>query len=146
MAASLLGNLTPSWSQWFGLKPGPDCSPAEAEALAPVLEKAAKTIQDHFDRSNFAVEIHQCYQDLVIGGTASLCFEENEPGSFSAFRFSAIPLSDVYLEEGVSGYLDGTYRVLSLTLAQLLDRYPLAELPQRVMKEGYKDPQKRFKM
>ena len=145
LAASLLGNLTPSWSQWFGLKPGPDLSPEEAEALAPVLEDAAKTIQDHFDRSNFAVEIHQCYLDLIIGGTASLCFEENDPGSFSAFRFNAIPLSDVYLEEGVSGYLDGTYRSLPLTLAQILERYPLAELPPRVLKEGHKDPQKRFR-
>lgn len=27
LSASLLGHLTPSWSQWFGLKPGPDLSP-----------------------------------------------------------------------------------------------------------------------
>lgn len=146
LAASMLGNLTPSWSQWFGLKPGPDLTPQEAEALAPILEKAARTIQDHFDRSNFAVEIHQCYLDLVIGGTASLCFEENEPGGFSAFRFNAVPLSDVYLEEGVSGYLDGTYRALSLTLAQIMERYPLADLPAKVLKDGHKDPQSRFKV
>ncbi len=31
-------------------------SVSEAQNLAPILEKAAKTIQDHFDRSNFAVE------------------------------------------------------------------------------------------
>lgn len=146
LAASLLGNLTPSWSQWFGLKPGPDLSPQEAEALAPVLEKAAKTIQDHFDRSNFAVEIHQCYLDLIIGGTASLCFEENEPGSFSAFRFSAIPLRHIALEEGVNGFLDGSYRTLLLTHAQIMERYPLADLPNKVLKEAQKDPQKQFKI
>jgi len=146
LAASLLGNLTPSWSQWFGLKPGPDLSPAEAEALAPVLEKAARTIQDHFDRSNFAVEIHQCYLDLIIGGTASLCFEENDPGSFSAFRFHAIPLSDIYLEEGVSGVLDGTFRQMAMTLAHIRARYPLAELPVKMIREGEKEPQRRFKV
>jgi hypothetical protein len=32
LAASLLGNLTPPWSQWFGLRPGPDLSPAQAGA------------------------------------------------------------------------------------------------------------------
>lgn len=133
LAASLLGNLTPSWSQWFGLKPGPDLSPEEAEALAPVLEKAAKTIQDHFDRSNFAVEIHQCYLDLIIGGTASLCFEENDPGSFSAFRFNAIPLRHIALEEGTNGYLDGSYRTLLLTHAQIMERYPLAELSNKFL-------------
>src|SRR6185436_16591545 len=72
LAASLLGNLTPPWSQWFGLRPGPDLSPAQAEALAPVLEKAGQTIQAHIDRSNFVVEIHQCYLDLIVGGTAAL--------------------------------------------------------------------------
>ena len=146
LAASMLGNLTPTWSQWFGLKPGPDLSPREAEILAPVLEKAGKTLQDHFDRSNFAVEIHQCYLDLIVGGTASLFFEEAEPGSFSAFRFSSAPLTQVVLEEGESGYLDGTFRRLALTLAQIRDRYPLAEIPADIMKKGTKDTQLRFKV
>ncbi len=144
LAASLLGNLTPTWSQWFGLKPGPDLSPAEADALAPVLEQAAKTIQAHFDRSNFAVEIHQCYLDLVVGGTASLSFEENEPGGHSAFRFSAVPLKQIVLEEGISGYLDGSFRVVPLTAAQILDRYAGVALPPSVLKTASKDPQARF--
>ncbi len=146
LAASLLGNLTPSWSQWFGLKPGPDLSAAEAEKLAPVLEKAAKTIQDHFDRSNFAVEIHQCYLDLVVGGTASLYFEEADPGGFSAFRFSAVPLTHVTLEEGESGYLDTAYRQLEMTFDQLTARYPFAELPEKLLREATKDAQTRFKV
>lgn len=146
LAASLLANLTPSWSQWFGLKPGPDLSDSEAEKLAPVLERAARTIQDHFDRSNFAVEIHQCYLDLIVGGTASLFFEENEPGAFSAFRFSAVPLSQIVLEEGESGYLDGAYRTLDLTVEQMRERYPLAELPTDLIRKSQRDPQERFKV
>ncbi len=146
LAASLLGNLTPPWSQWFGLKPGPDLGPEQSEALAPVLEKAARTIQDHFDRSNFSVEIHQCFLDLCVGGTASLFFEEAEPGGFSAFRFSAAPLSDVVLEEGESGILDGTFRDLELTLAQLRSRYPYADLPPQMIRDGTKDPQKKFQV
>ena len=146
LAASLLGNLTPTWSQWFGLKPGPDLSKAEAEALAPLLEEAAKTLQAHFDRSNFAVEIHQCYLDLIVGGTARLYFEEAEPGGFSAFKFTAVPLSHVVLEEGVNGYLDGTFRKLSLTLAQLKACYPGAVIPPAFEKDGTKDPQARFRI
>ncbi len=146
LAASLLGNLTPSWSQWFGLKPGPDLSPQEAEALAPVLEKAAKTLQAHFDRSNFAVEIHQSYLDLVVGGTASLNFEETEPGAPSAFRFTSTPLSQVALEEGISGYLDGTFRALELTLDQINARYPFANLPDKIIRSATSNPQARFKI
>ncbi|MCL4679156.1 MAG: phage tail protein [Alphaproteobacteria bacterium] len=144
LASSLLANLTPAWSQWFGLKPGPDLSPAEAAALAPVLEKAAKTIQSHFDRSNFTVEIHQCYLDMVVGGTASLSFEEAEPGGFSAFKFSCLPLSQVVLEEGPDGRLEGAYRRIPLTLDQILDRYPYAEIPANMLEVASRDPQTRF--
>ncbi len=146
LAASLLGNLTPPWSQWFGLKPGPDLSGKEAAALAPVLEQAAKTIQAHFDRSNFIVEMHQCYLDLIVGGTAALAIEENEPGEFSAFKFTAVPLTDIVLEEDENGFLKGSFRTLSLTLAQLRGRYPLASLPEQVMREGNKDGQMRFEV
>ena len=146
LAASMLGNLTPIWSQWFGLKPGPDLSPEEADKLAPILEKAAKTIQDHFDRSNFAVEIHQCYLDLIVGGTASLYFEEAQTGSFSAFKFKSIPLSHIVVDEGESGYLDTTYRTLSLTLSQINNRYPQAILPAKLLKEGSKDEMARYEV
>ncbi len=144
LAASLLGNLTPTWSQWFGLKPGPDLSPEEADALAPVLEQAAKTLQSHFDRSNFAVEIHQCYLDLVVGGTAAISFEESDVGEFSAFRFSAVPLKSIALEEGASGYLDGAFRTIPMTFDMLTDRYPEAQIPSDVIKRAVADPQTRF--
>ena len=121
-------------------------SPVEAERLAPVLEKAAKTIQDHFDRSNFAVEIHQCYLDLIVGGTASLVFEEAEPGGFSAFKFAATPLTHVTLEEGESGYLDGAFREMHMTLSQIKSRYPDVELTGDMLKRAAQDPQSRFKV
>ncbi len=53
-----------------------------------MLEKAGQTIQAHFDRSNFIVEIHQAYLDLIVGGTAALYLDEAEPGGFTALRFS----------------------------------------------------------
>jgi hypothetical protein len=144
LAASLLGHLTPPWTQWFGFKPGPDLSPEESQALSPILEESAKTIQAHFDRSNFSVEMHQCFLDLVVGGTAALYFEESEPGAFSAFKFSSVPLSDIVLEEGENGFLDGSFRQMKLTLAQIRERYSLAEIPSDIAREGDRDPQARF--
>jgi hypothetical protein len=146
LAASMLGNLMPPWTQWFGLKPGPDLTPAQAEALAPVLEKAARTLQAHFDRSNFMVEIHQCFLDLIVGGTACLFIEQGEPGDFSTLRFTAVPLSGIILEEGIDGTLDGGFRILKLTLAQMRARYPRAVLPDRLIAAGTKDSQLRFEL
>lgn len=143
LGASLLGNLMPPWTQWFGLKPGPDLTAAEAESLAPVLEKAARTIQAHLDRSNFIVEIHQCFLDLIVGGTAALYVEEAEPGAFSALKFTAIPLNQIVLEEGGDGFLNGSFREVSLTLEQLKSRYPRAALPDSILRQGERDPQYR---
>lgn len=127
LAASLLAHLMPPWSRWFGLAPGPDLEPDTAAALTPALEQAADVLHGHLDRSNFAVEMHQCFLDLVVGGTASLLVEAAPPGTGSAFTFAAVPLSQVALTAGADGRLDSTYRRLSLTRRALADRFgPLA--------------------
>lgn len=141
LASSLLANLTPPWSSWFGLKPGPELSSAEAESLAPVLEGAARVMQAHFDRSNFAVEMHQAFLDLVTAGTGSLLFEEAGIGQMSAFKFSALPLSTVTLEENPStGRLERVFRESEMTLSQIQARFPRAALPASMLRE--RDPQK----
>ncbi len=136
LAASLLAQLTPPWSRWFGLAAGPEIPEAEADAAADVLNRAATVLQSHFDRSNFAVEIHQCYLDVVTGGTASLLFEEAPAGHRSAFRFTAVPLSQAVLDEGPDGRLDTTFRRSSLTVEQLRSRFPDATLPREIARRG----------
>jgi hypothetical protein len=144
LAASLLSELTPPWAQWFGLTAGADLTPEERQAVAAGLDKVGAVLQSHFDRSNFAVEMHQCYLDVVTGGTASLLFEEAPPGEPSAFRFTAVPLGQVVLEEGADGRLDTTFRRSELTLAALQARFPAAQLPETMVKRAEEDPDLRF--
>ena len=145
LAASLLGNLTPPWSQWFGFQPGPDMSPQDAELIAPALEKAAVLLQSHLDRSNFTTEIHQAFLDLVTGGTATILFEEALPGGYSAFRFKAIPLSQTSLDEGSrTGRLDTTYREVGMTLSDIQSRFADVEIPINILQKGMKDPKTTF--
>lgn len=144
LSASLLGHLTPPMTQWFSLKPGPELTEQEAEKIAPVLEDIARKIQSHFDRSNFVVEMHQCFLDLAVGGTSTLYFEETDIGEYSAFKFSNVPLQDIVLEEGAKGFLDTSFRMLSLSLSEILSRYPDAELPHYLLKKGEEDTQEKF--
>ena len=95
LAASLLSELTPPWGRWFDFKPGREAPEESHDAMADVLGHSAAVLQGQFDRSNFAVEMHQCYLDLVTAGTACLMFEEAPIGETSAFRFSAVPLAEV---------------------------------------------------
>jgi len=101
LAASLLAELTPPWSRWFGLAPSRSLE-GDAEAAA-ALEETAETLQGHLDRSNFALEMHQAFLDLVIAGTGILLVEEAPLGEASALRFTAVPLREAVLEEGASG-------------------------------------------
>ncbi len=139
LAASLLSELTPPWVRWVELKPGPEATVDEAAAISPALDRVSATLQSHFDRSNFAVEIHQCYLDLVTAGTACLLFEEAPVGEASAFRFTAVPIHDVLMQEGATGRLDRVWRRVQLTPEQFVERYghpptaePGAEAPKKI--------------
>jgi len=136
LAASLLAELTPPWSRWFGLAPS---RPADDPALAAALEDASATLQRHFDRSNFTVEMHQAFLDLVIVGTGVLLVEEAPLGEPSAFRFTAVPLPTAVLEEGPDGRLTTIFRRSALSAAALRERFPRAELPPEILRDAEQD-------
>jgi hypothetical protein len=128
LAASLLAELAPPWSRWFDLAPVRD---NEDPAIARSLSAVAETLQAHLDRSNFALELHQAFLDLVVAGTAVISIEEAPPGDASALRFRAVPLREAVLEEGAGGRLDTVFRGLRLTEDEIRARWPQAELPRR---------------
>ena len=134
LAASLLARLTPPWSRWFGLAAGRDLAPDEQQKVGPELEAIAETLQMHFDRSNFAVEIHQCYLDLAAAGTACLLFEEAPLGADSAFRFTAVPLAEAWLEESAQGRLETVFRRTALRGEEFRKRFPKATLDADTMR------------
>ena len=144
LAASMLAQLTPPWSRWFGLAPGRDLLPEERDFVTPELEKIGATLQSHFDRSNFAIEIHQCYLDLVTAGTACLLFEEAPPGASSAFQFTAVPLGQVVFEEDAYGRLTSTFRRSEMSLTQFRSRFASANIPEDVLRRADKDPDYRL--
>jgi hypothetical protein len=143
LAASLVAQLTPPWSRWFGLAGGSGLSEEERSALGEPLEHVASILQTHFDRSNFNIEIHQAFLDLVTVGTTSILFEEAAPGEPSAFRFTAVPLGQVAFEERNDGCLDTTFRRTELTRAELRARFPKATLPDSIESVGKTDSETR---
>lgn len=128
LAASLLGELTPPWGEWFALSAGSEAS-AEASADAgPALERVTGIVRRHFEHSNFAIEMHQCFLDLVTVGSACLMFEEASAGDASAFHFTAIPLTQIAFEESPNGRLDTTYRRSELDHKDLRARFPESQV------------------
>ncbi|WP_420549045.1 portal protein [Curvivirga sp.] len=144
LASSIMAELTPAWSSWFQLIPGSEI-PEETKAdTEQALQQLSQTIQGHFDRSNFIVELHQCYLDLVTVGTACLLFEEAPLGEASAFKFTAVPLGEVVMEEGGKGRLDIVYRKSTLNETQLQSRFPNVSLPEELVINDENLDQKTF--
>lgn len=146
LAASLLAELTPPWSQWFGFRPGHDVPVEDRLTLSGWLEEMAARVRGHFDRSNFAVEIHQCFLDLVTVGTATLLFQEAPLGEAAAFRFTAVPTAEIYVDGDQNGQIRQIYRVSTLTPASLGSRYPDARLPSWIAEEGGCRPEQRLEV
>jgi hypothetical protein len=150
LAASLLAELAPPWSRWFALAPARGLPDATQRRLATTLADAAEVLQGHLDRSNFALELHQAFLDLVVAGTGLVLVEEAPPGEASALRFRAVPLREAVLEEGASGRLDTVFRSLRLTAGEIRARWPNAALPParrgeeeaklRVVEAAWPDP------
>ncbi len=130
LASSLLGELTPPWGQWFSFSPGAEASPEAGREASAALQKIGDTVRGHFERSNFAVEMHQCFLDLVTAGTACLLFEEAPMGRATAFRFTAVPLNQVAFEEGPDGKLDTTFRRSALEPEAFRSKFPNVSLPE----------------
>ena len=146
LASSLLSELTPPWAKWFGLKAGAELSPSEKSHVATVLEKSTEILQQNFEHSNFAVEIHQCYLDLVTAGTACLMFEEAPLGESTAFRFYAVPLREIALEESADGKLDRTFRCSQITPEGIRTRFPVADLPEKYLERSKQDKNYQLKL
>ena len=146
LAASLLAELTPPWSQWFGFRPGHDVDSDGRAALAGYLEDIAERVRGHFERSTFAVEIHQCFLDLVTVGTATLLFQEAPVGEPSAFRFCAVPAAEMFIDGDQNGQIRSHYRATSLTLAAIRGKYPDARLPEWLVDDGEANPERRHEI
>jgi hypothetical protein len=144
LAASLLAELTPPWSQWFSFRPGHDVPEDQRVPLSGRLESLAARVRGHFDRSNLAVEIHQCFLDLATIGTATLMFQEAPIGEASAFRFAAVPAAEMLVDGDQNGQIRHHFRTSSLTLPSLRGRYPEATLPAWAIEECERDPERRL--
>lgn len=146
LASSLLAELTPAWAKWFGLKAGNELTPTEKAQVAPVLEKTTDIMLQNFEHSNFAVEIHQCYLDLVTAGTACLMFEEAQIGEATAFRFYAVPLREIAIEESASGKIDTTFRCSKINLNGIRERFPECEMPKEFIEKCEENPDYKVRM
>lgn len=146
LAASLLAELAPPWSRWFEIVAGNDVDDATRSVLAPELERATRTLEAHFARSELYVELHQCLLDLVTAGTATLLVREAPVGAPAALRFTAVPLAEMFVLGDGDGRITRQFRRTFTTLARLRRRFPETGLPPELARALEEEPGRRVEL
>ena len=99
-AARIQSAHTPPWRQWMNFVAGTDTPKDDREALNKKLEEATDIFFSHLDESDYSNQSTESDQDLAIS-TGALFFEEgNELEGEPLFKFTSIPLAQLYLEAG----------------------------------------------
>ncbi len=151
LASSLSSALTPTWGRWFSADLLIPEDQQDKETLNKLnneisSEKIEKTLSSHFLYSNFSLEIHQAYLDLVVAGTAVMMFEENDPGESSAFSFRTLPLKDVVLEENSKGLINNLYYACEFSYDQLREQWRDYVIDDDLKEKCLQDPSLRFSL
>ncbi len=106
-ANTMVATVFPSWMHWVELAPGGAIPKNNVpHEIVQGLQEATEVFFDFLDNSNFSTVINESALDLQVG-TASLQFDEGD--NEKPFRFSAIPLSAIEIEEGPDGSIETTW-------------------------------------
>lgn len=100
------------------------------------LQKCTELLDNAIDRSNFSLEIHELYFDLVVFGTGCLFIEYNENG----LHYSSRHISELAISSNDRNQIDTVYRCFKLTARQIAQKFPDAALPDRVKKDLENEP------
>ena len=151
LANSLVAGLTPPWSPFYLLKPGPLAPEEDRDKMTQELSKLTKTLFLYLNLSNFTQEIQPSYLDAIIS-TGAFTIEENKEKK--GFTFRNIPLSELSFME-IDGEFNHVFRKYQITGQQILDKYGpdsrknmFTQMPDGpdILKDLQEDPQKKHKV
>jgi len=140
-ASNLQAGMTPPMKRFVTLTPGPQLK-GDTE-LKDGLKNITEVMFSALHNSNFDTQIAESYLDLAVGTGALLAF----PGTAeSPFRFTSVPLSQLYLEEGAHGRIDTAFRMFQMAGRVIEDQWDDAKLPKDLADMIKEDPDKRVKL
>jgi len=138
------GSLVPAWQQWFELAPGEELPDEKKEPLKVELEQDSKVVAAHINHSNFSTEITPSFIDLGIG-TGALLVEESDfkqAATGSAFKFTNIPLAELYPEKPPRGAIESAWRQFKIAPMHIKRIWPQAQLSSDMKKQIETNPTK----
>lgn len=138
-ASRIQGSLMPTWQQWMNLAAGDDIPEDEKEEVDKALKQATDTFFSNLNHSNFDTEITPSLVDLGIG-TGCILVEENDFDESSAFKFTNIPLAELYIEKPARGAVKNVWRKQKVEAISMKTTWPDMAVDRDLEKIIAKDP------
>jgi len=144
-AARIQSAHTPPWQQWMDFVAGTDTPKEERKNLDKKLEEATEIFFNHLNQSDYSNQSNESDQDLAVS-TGALFFEEgNELEGEPLFKFTSIPLAQLYLEPG-SGAKNTGWREHEVQTRDLPDLWPEGDFGEELNRKIKKEPDSKVKI
>jgi len=138
-ASRLQATLVPPWRRWSILAPGSEIAEEEKESVQKELDKQTEIIFDHINHSNFATQCHESFLDLAIS-TGAMTVKRATKGGSSMLEFDAVPLAEVFPEEGPNSSIETVWREHSIPARHIDRLWPGAEISSTLAKKVQEKP------
>lgn len=136
LAGALHSMLTSPQGQWFTLMLR-DKGLAARDDVRLWLDNTARRMVEKLNNSNFQTEIHEIYLDLGCLGTATLFIEADDDDTI---RFSARPISEVFIATDARGRVDRVYRLFPMTAGAAAGKWGPDAVGGRIAKVAKEHP------
>ncbi len=144
-AARIQSAHTPPWRQWMSFVAGTDTPKGDREKLNAKLEEATDIFFNHLNESDYSNQSTESDQDLAIS-TGAMFFEQgNEAEGEPLFKFTSIPLAQLYLEAG-DGAKNTGWREHEVPARNVPDMWPEGNFGDQLTKKISKEPDTKVKI
>lgn len=140
LGGTLQSTITPPFTQWAKLVPGPFLTEGVGDAKVK-LAQITKIIFAALQTSNFDVTAGEFYLDLIIGTGALLVLEGD---GISPFKFIAVPIEELALEEGPDSAIGAIFRKYSKPARTITQMWPDMKVSSELNRYMKEEPNKQI--
>lgn len=130
----------PDWLKWMEFQAGEEIPKDQQDDVNKQLEVVTDKFFGYFHQSNFSTEITPGLKDWGVG-TGGIEVEEGVMGrNETLFKFTNIPLAEIYPERPASGAIKTSWREFDIEASNIKDTWPSADLPRTLEKMAKDKP------
>lgn len=129
----IMSSLTPDNAEWMKYEAGTDIPEQERKGVNTKLEEATKTFFKYLSHSDYSSQCNISHQDMAIS-TGALLIEEGDDITEPLLKFTAIPLSELYIEPTSMARIHTFFRKHCVKAQEIELKFPGAEISDKLRK------------